>query len=95
MPGLLKEIWLHGATWRSGTEVSPPLLPTELVRQSAELHHGVPIFCRTASNWRPGRGDSPDDESATLRCEGHCGQISFCEEEEIRTAGLLGPLPLP
>ena len=91
MSGLLKEIWLHGPSCRSATEV----VPTRLPRQSHKLHKGVPIFCRTASNWKPGRGDCPDDEQTSVRCEGHCGEIKFHEEEEIRTPGLLVLFPPP
>ena len=89
MSGLLKEIWLPGLSCRSATEVGSTRLP----RKSHKLHNGVPIVCRTASNWRPGRGDCEDDEQASVRSEGHCGEISFYEEEEIRTTGQLVPCP--
>ena len=84
MSGLLKEIWLYGPSCRSATEVGTTGLPG----QSDQLHHGVPILCRTESNRRLRRRDCPDDEQASMRCEGHCGEISFHEEEEIRTTGL-------
>ena len=70
-------------------EIRPPLIP----RHSEELHHKVPVLCRTESDWRPGRGDCRDDEQAAVWGEGRGGQISLYEEEEIRTAGLLVPSP--